>query len=47
MRWGWYVSDSGMRVVRTEVQKGFPRDLGLFPVRAWALQPREWRDGEV
>ncbi|KAK5135125.1 hypothetical protein LTR08_005650 [Meristemomyces frigidus] len=30
--------DAGLRLVSTELQKGFPK--GLYPVRAYALQPR-------
>ena len=33
-------SEGGLRVVRTELQTGFPK--GLFPVRMYALQPRSW-----
>ena len=32
--------EAGLRVVRTELQTGFPK--GLFPVRMYALQPRSW-----
>lgn len=30
--------DAGMKIVATELQKGFPKDL--YPVRAYALQPK-------
>lgn len=30
--------EAGLKVVATELQKGMPK--GLYPVRAWALQPR-------
>ena len=32
--------EAGLRVVREEVQRGFPRGLGLFPVKMWALRPK-------
>ncbi|MCJ1447752.1 MAG: Alpha N-terminal protein methyltransferase 1 [Stictis urceolatum] len=28
------------RIVRSETQHGFPKELGLYPVKLWALQPR-------
>ena len=31
---------AGLKVVRSEVQKGFPPSLGLYPVRFYALQPQ-------
>jgi protein N-terminal methyltransferase len=31
--------DAGLKVVKTELQRGFGKDLGLFPVRMWGLQP--------
>jgi protein N-terminal methyltransferase len=31
--------DAGLKVVKTELQRGFAKDLGLFPVRMWGLQP--------
>lgn len=30
---------AGMKIVMSEEQRGFPRGLGLFPVKCWALQP--------
>lgn len=36
--------EAGLRVVRTELQRGFGRELGLFPVRMWGLQPVEWAE---
>ncbi|KAI9817386.1 MAG: Alpha N-terminal protein methyltransferase 1 [Thelocarpon impressellum] len=30
---------AGLDVVRTELQSGFPKGLGLYPVRQYALQP--------
>lgn len=29
--------EAGLNIVRTELQRGFPREL--YPVRTWALQP--------
>ena len=29
--------EAGLRIVRTELQKGFPKEL--YAVRIWALQP--------
>ena len=29
--------EAGLKIVRTELQRGFPREL--YPVRTWALQP--------
>ncbi|KFY45946.1 hypothetical protein V494_00703 [Pseudogymnoascus sp. VKM F-4513 (FW-928)] len=29
--------EAGLKIVRTELQRGFPREL--YPVRSWALQP--------
>ncbi|ETN38626.1 uncharacterized protein HMPREF1541_06663 [Cyphellophora europaea CBS 101466] len=42
-------AQAGWRVVRTEVQRGFGKELGLFPVRMWGLQPLEegGDDGDV
>lgn len=37
---------AGLSVVRTELQTGFPKGLGLFPVRMYALRPRKWAEGE-
>ena len=31
--------DAGLKVVKTELQRGFGKELGLFPVRMWGLQP--------
>ncbi|KAI9843944.1 MAG: Alpha N-terminal protein methyltransferase 1 [Sclerophora amabilis] len=31
--------EAGLRLVRTELQTGFPRALGLYPVRFYALRP--------
>ena len=33
--------EAGLRIVRTELQTGFPKGLGLFPVRMYALRPVE------
>ncbi|KFX91639.1 hypothetical protein O988_07665 [Pseudogymnoascus sp. VKM F-3808] len=30
-------AEAGLKIVRTELQRGFPREL--YPVRTWALQP--------
>ena len=30
---------AGLRIVSTELQRGFPKKLGLFPVRTYALRP--------
>ncbi|KPI45853.1 Alpha N-terminal protein methyltransferase 1 [Cyphellophora attinorum] len=30
---------AGLKVVKTEIQRGFGKDLGLYPVRMWGLQP--------
>jgi hypothetical protein len=35
----WIFGRAGLRVVRTEMQRGFGRELGLFPVRMWGLRP--------
>jgi protein N-terminal methyltransferase len=32
---------AGLRIVREEVQKGFPH--GLYPVKMYALQPVAWQ----
>jgi protein N-terminal methyltransferase len=37
--------EAGLRVVRAELQAGFPRALGLFPVKMYGLRPVE-RGGE-
>lgn len=29
--------DAGLKILRTELQKGFPKEL--YAVRIWALQP--------
>jgi protein N-terminal methyltransferase len=34
-------ANAGLKIVRTELQHGFPRHLGLYPVRFYALQPAE------
>ncbi|KAI9682106.1 MAG: Alpha N-terminal protein methyltransferase 1 [Caeruleum heppii] len=31
-------AEGGLRIVQTELQSGFPRELGLFPVRFYALR---------
>lgn len=36
-KWLYCFKEAGLRVVSTEVQKGFPKDL--FAVRMWALRP--------
>jgi protein N-terminal methyltransferase len=41
----WIFGRAGLRVVRTEVQRGFGRELGLFPVRMWGLQPIKSEEG--
>jgi len=33
---------AGLEIVRTELQRGFPRTLGLFPVRMYALRSVEY-----
>ena len=33
--------EAGLKVVRTELQHGLPKALGLFPVRSYALQPAD------
>lgn len=39
---------AGLKVVKTELQRGFGKDLGLYPVRMWGLQPTEgWTDKAV
>lgn len=30
---------AGLKIVATELQRGFPKSLGLFPVRSYALKP--------
>lgn len=30
---------AGLKIVSTELQRGFPKTLGLFPVRSYALRP--------
>ena len=32
--------DAGLNVMAKEIQRGFPKSLGLFPVRTYALRPR-------
>ena len=32
--------EAGLKVVKAEVQGGFPRSLGLYPVKMYALRPR-------
>ena len=36
-KWRTLFEDAGLRIVATELQKGFPKDL--YPVRMYALQP--------
>lgn len=36
-KWVKLFGEAGLKVVATELQKGFPK--GLYPVRTWALQP--------
>jgi len=31
---------AGLKIVKTELQTGFPRILGLYPVRMYALRPK-------
>ncbi|KAL9115338.1 MAG: hypothetical protein Q9227_000659 [Pyrenula ochraceoflavens] len=31
--------EAGLKVVKEELQRGFPRDLGLLPVKMWGLRP--------
>lgn len=38
--WRLAFDQAGLKVVRTELQTGFPKELGLFPVRIYALRPR-------
>lgn len=30
---------AGLKIISTELQRGFPKSLGLFPVRSYALRP--------
>lgn len=32
-------SEAGLKIIQTELQTGFPKNLGLYPVRFYALQP--------
>ncbi|MCJ1257514.1 Alpha N-terminal protein methyltransferase 1 [Lignoscripta atroalba] len=36
--------EAGLNVVRTELQMGFPKGLGLFPVRLYGLKPLVMED---
>ena len=36
--------EAGLRIVRTELQKGFPKEL--YAVRIWALQPEVTESAE-
>ena len=38
--WRRIFTEAGLKVVREEVQKGFPKGLGLFEVKMWALRPQ-------
>ncbi|KAK5064325.1 hypothetical protein LTR84_000158 [Exophiala bonariae] len=38
--WRLAFDQAGLKVVKTELQTGFPKELGLFPVRIYALRPR-------
>lgn len=38
--WRIGFEEAGLKVVKTELQTGFPKALGLFPVRMYALRPR-------
>ncbi|KIX09121.1 uncharacterized protein Z518_00199 [Rhinocladiella mackenziei CBS 650.93] len=37
--WRAAFKDAGLKIVHTELQTGFPKDLGLYPVRMYALRP--------
>lgn len=37
--WNRIFVEAGYKVVHHEVQKGFPKQLGLFPVKTYALRP--------
>jgi len=39
-------AEAGLRVVREEAQKGFPRGLGLYPVRMYGLRPVKGGKGD-
>lgn len=34
--------EAGLVIVKEEVQRGFPANLGLFKVKAFALRPEGW-----
>ncbi|EXJ88200.1 hypothetical protein A1O1_05130 [Capronia coronata CBS 617.96] len=38
--WRTGFEQAGLKLVKTELQTGFPKALGLFPVRMYALRPR-------
>lgn len=38
--WRLAFEQAGLKIVKTELQTGFPKELGLFPVRIYALRPR-------
>jgi protein N-terminal methyltransferase len=38
--WRLAFDQAGLKIVKTELQTGFPKELGLFPVRIYALRPR-------
>lgn len=37
--WRLAFEQAGLKIVKTELQTGFPKELGLFPVRIYALRP--------
>lgn len=37
--WRTAYQEAGLKVVRTELQTGFAKDMGLYPVRMYALRP--------
>ncbi|ERF71308.1 hypothetical protein EPUS_03462 [Endocarpon pusillum Z07020] len=42
-------ADAGLEVVRSELQTGFPKGLGLYPVRMYGLRPKKerWRESHA
>jgi len=38
--WRLAFDEAGLKIVKTELQTGFPKQLGLLPVRIYALRPR-------
>jgi protein N-terminal methyltransferase len=39
--------EAGLVVVRSELQTGFPKGLGLYPVRMYGLKPKEEEERKV